>query len=149
MMAWRSQEDMRSWCLLLMFGSSKSWGSVGLLSGPPPQRQASLREASLLMLCLQPQAWTKRRGVEALAGSHTAPPPFKNQPSATSTPAPATPLVCFSIMDTRKSTGRRHKGSSKSMSLEPLRSFHAPLLGRSRGSSLPVALATKVTWGIT
>ena len=45
----------------------------------------------------------------------------------------------------QENSSRRHKGSSKSMSLEPLRSFHAPLLGRSRGSSLPTALATKVT----
>ena len=33
---------------------------------------------------------------------HTAPPSFKNQPSATSTPAPANPTVCFLITDTRK-----------------------------------------------
>ena len=33
---------------------------------------------------------------------HTAPPSFKNQPSTTSMPALATPLVRFSTMDTRK-----------------------------------------------
>ena len=33
---------------------------------------------------------------------HTAPPPFKNHPSATSMPAPGTPSVCISPMNTRK-----------------------------------------------
>ena len=44
---------------------------------------------------------------------HTAPPSFKNQPSATSKPAPATPLVRFSIMDTRKIPAGGTKAAQK------------------------------------
>ena len=119
---------MASWQLLSMFGSSKYYGRVGLLSGPPPHpRPSNLWEASLQMKFLELLAQPKRRGVEAVVGR---PKGFLYTPhllpSKTSLPRPPPlpqkGLKCISYTQTQgKNTVWRLRGNNNGTSLGKLR----------------------------
>ena len=122
-------------------------------SPPPPKQQPSLaRTRPPPVPCPRLPTLLKRRGVEVEGERAKVYLPMLHLLLSLHLQQPhCQPLQCLQLTSLVwipcLNTGRQHSGISNLQSLG-LRGFHAPLLGRSKGSSLPATQDNKGTFGI-